>query len=115
MKSKENLIMKSARMFCLIVVAGISAGAIAKGGSPTKAAPQAQASPQQPTTISSVVDAQISTVEREFVSAAEAMPEDKYNFTPTALNISGSDYKGVKTFAAQVKHVATVNYILWGM
>jgi len=115
MQLKENQIMKSARMFCLFLVAGISTVAMAQAGSAAKAAPQAQASPQQPATIASVVDAQINTIEREFVSAAEAMPEDKYNFTPTSLNISGSDYKGVKTFAAQVKHVATVNYILWGM
>jgi uncharacterized damage-inducible protein DinB len=107
--------MKSARMFCLLLVAGMSTIAIAQAGSAAKAAPQAQASPQPPATIAGVVDGQITTVEREFVSAAEAMPEDKYNFTPTSLNISGSDYKGVKTFAAQVKHVATVNYILWGM
>ncbi|HST10634.1 MAG TPA: DinB family protein, partial [Terriglobales bacterium] len=44
---------------------------------------------------------------------AEAMPDDKVNFAPESLNISGSDYKGVRTFAGQVKHVAASNYFLW--
>jgi hypothetical protein len=47
------------------------------------------------------------------VEAAEAMPEDKFNFSPESLNIPGSDYKGVRTFAVQVKHVAASNYFLW--
>ena len=29
------------------------------------------------------------------------------------MNIPGSDYKGVRTFAVQVKHVAASNYALW--
>jgi hypothetical protein len=43
--------------------------------------------------------------EKEFVSLAEAMPEDKYDFAPT-----GGEFKGVRTFAQQVKHVACANY-----
>jgi uncharacterized damage-inducible protein DinB len=42
----------------------------------------------------------------EFAGAADAMPEDKYSFAPTA-----GEFKGVRTFAQQVKHVAAVNYI----
>lgn len=41
------------------------------------------------------------------------MPEDKFNFSPESLNILGSDYKGVRSFAVQVKHVATSNYYIW--
>ena len=29
------------------------------------------------------------------------------------MNIPGASYKGVRTFAVQVKHVAASNYILW--
>ncbi len=47
------------------------------------------------------------------IDAAEAMPEEKFNFTPESLNIPGADYKGVRTFALQVRHVAASNYILW--
>ena len=107
--------MKSAHVFCLTLVLTIATGAMAQAGSASKsAAPAAQATPQAPATIASVVDREITTIEKEFVSAAEAMPEDKFNFSPTSLNIAGSDYKGVRTFAGQVKHVATANYILWG-
>ena len=42
----------------------------------------------------------------EFIAAADAMPEDKYSFAPTT-----GEFKGVRTFAQQVKHVAAVNYI----
>jgi len=41
------------------------------------------------------------------------MPEDKFNFSPESLNIPSSDYKGVRTFAVQVKHVASSNYFIW--
>jgi uncharacterized damage-inducible protein DinB len=59
------------------------------------------------------VDREISTVEKQIVEAAEAMPEDKFNFSPDNLNIPGSEYKGVRTFAVQVKHVASSNYFIW--
>jgi len=59
------------------------------------------------------VDREISTVEKQIVEAAEAMPEDKFNFSPESLNIPGSEYKGVRTFAVQVKHVASSNYFIW--
>jgi uncharacterized damage-inducible protein DinB len=42
------------------------------------------------------------------------MPDDKFNFTPVSLNIPGSEYKTVKTFAEEVRHVAATNYLLWG-
>ena len=41
------------------------------------------------------------------------MPEDKFNFTPESLKIARADYKGVRTFAWEVKHVAFSNYALW--
>ena len=44
--------------------------------------------------------------EQEFTGAADAMPEDKYSFAP-----STGEFKGVRTFGQQVKHVAAVNYI----
>jgi len=45
-------------------------------------------------------------VEHDFVSAADAMPEDKYSYAPTS-----GEFKGVRTFAEQVKHVAAANYM----
>ncbi len=46
-------------------------------------------------------------VENNVVSAAEAMPADKYGFVPAA-----GEFKGVRTFAQQLKHLAATNYIL---
>jgi uncharacterized damage-inducible protein DinB len=57
-------------------------------------------------TVTQVLDGAVANVEREFVPAAEAMPEDKFGFAPT-----GGEFKGVRTFGEQVKHVAAVNYI----
>jgi uncharacterized damage-inducible protein DinB len=66
-------------------------------------------------TIASEVDREVSAAERQLVGVAEAMPEDQYDFTPEALKIPGSDFKGVRTFATQVKHVAASNYFIWSV
>jgi hypothetical protein len=58
-------------------------------------------------TIAQTLDRSISGVEGEFVPAAEAMPEEKYSFVPT-----NGEFKGARTFAEQVKHVAAVNYLV---
>ncbi len=57
-------------------------------------------------TVTQVLDHSVTNMEREFVSAAEAMPEDKFGFAP-----SNGEFKGVRTFGEQIKHVAAVNYI----
>ena len=66
-----------------------------------------------PTSLASMVDREISAVEQQLLDAAEAMPDDKFNFTPESLTSSGDDYKGVRSFAVQVKHVASSNYLIW--
>lgn len=110
--------MRHLRVFCLLMVLSFTVGALAQGsgsaGAAKPATPQAQTSSQPAPSISTVIDRQITIIEKEFVSAAEAMPEDKYNFTPAGLNLQGSDYKGVRTFAEEVRHVATANYMFWG-
>jgi uncharacterized damage-inducible protein DinB len=69
--------------------------------------------PQAPPTVASVLDREISNVEKEVVEAAEAMPEDRFNFSPESLNIPGSAYNGIRSFAGQVKHIAASNYFIW--
>ncbi len=49
----------------------------------------------------------LSGIEREWVSLAEAMPADKFNFAPT----KGS-FENVRTFQQQVGHVGAVLYIV---
>ena len=56
-------------------------------------------------TISQALDYWISNCEKDVVSAADAMPEAKYSFTPTA-----GDFAGARTFAEQIKHLAANNY-----
>jgi len=43
--------------------------------------------------------------ESDFLSVAQAMPEDKYSFVPTAGN-----FKDARSFAEQVKHVACAQF-----
>jgi uncharacterized damage-inducible protein DinB len=45
--------------------------------------------------------------EKLIVSAADAMPADKYGFAPT-----DGEFKGVRTFGQMVKHLSATNYIL---
>lgn len=73
----------------------------------------ASASTSPAPTIASAIDREIGIVEKEVVEAAEAMPEDKFGFSPEKLNVAGSDYKGVRTFAEQLKHIAASNYLIW--
>jgi hypothetical protein len=63
--------------------------------------------PTQNQTVSQVLELWISETERLVVPAAEAMPESSYSFAPT-----NGEFKGVRTFAEQVKHLAAANYQL---
>ncbi len=58
-------------------------------------------------TVSSMFDQQLKSVEGEVVSLAEAMPEGKYSFAPTQ-----GEFKGVRTFAQQAKHIASTNFAM---
>ena len=41
------------------------------------------------------------------------MPVSKYDITPANLNIKSSDFKGVRTFAGQIVHLASDNILIW--
>src|ERR1051325_9827135 len=64
---------------------------------------------QQPPTVTSVLKMLYGVVEQEVVTAAEAMPEDEYSFAPT-----NGEFKGVRTFAEQVKHIGWANHLYFG-
>src|SRR3954466_14834945 len=85
------------------------------GDSPSAAKPAASPSgtPAAPPTIASAIDREVSIIEKEIVEAAEAMPADKFDFSPEKMNLPGSDFKGVRTFGQQIKHVAASNYAIW--
>jgi uncharacterized damage-inducible protein DinB len=98
-----------------------TSGAVAQGGQPGRRVPAVQASaaaPQQHAADSGArsLDAEpekralrilLKIGEKAIVSAADAMPADKYGFSPT-----DGEFKGVRTFGQQVKHLAATNHIL---
>lgn len=94
--------MKRAAGFLVVAVLGLLTGWVTALGQQTTPTKQAA-----PPTIASVMQTQLGIVEYELLPAAKAMPEDKYNFAPPT---SMGNYKGVRTFAQEVKHIATANY-----
>ena len=107
--------MKQIRMFLplAVFIFALIAWGPATNSAAAASAPQTQPVQQPLPTLALILDVEISNVEKQIVEVAEAMPEDKYNFSPEGLHIPGSDFKGVRTFAVQVKHVATSNYFIW--
>lgn len=96
---KQKLAVAICSLFVLnIFVLEIPAVAQGLAGKPKK---------EEHRTVMQILDSSVHNLEREFVSAAEAMPEDKFGFAPT-----NGEFKGVRTFAEQIKHVAAVNYEL---
>lgn len=98
--------MKPVSMFLVSVLLTLAATAQTQ----TSPAPQSGNAPTAPTraparTISQVLDRMLSGIEHEIVSAAEAMPDDKYNFAPTA-----GAFQGVRTFGEQIRHAALTNH-----
>ncbi len=88
--------MNCTRVFCLILVLA-SAGAVAED--------KPKDAPKAPPSLTQIIDRSFSNLEREFVPAVEAMPEDKFGFAPT-----NGEFKGVRTFRQQAMHVAFTNY-----
>ena len=89
--------MKSVKSLCgLLVLLACSGVAVAQA-----------AKAEAKMTVGQIEDHLVGMAEGEFVPAADAMPEDKYSFAP-----SNGEFKGVRTFAQQVKHVAAVNYLI---
>lgn len=92
------------------ILSAIVLGTITLAATPRMQAQASTANTTAGTTTSpaQVVDQLLSMVEQELVPLAEAMPADKFNFAPTNGN-----FKGVRTFAEQVKHVAQANYFMY--
>jgi hypothetical protein len=92
------------KIAALLIGLSCASGAFAQRG----------AAPPPPASVGAAIDREISLVERQIVAVVEAMPEDKFNFSPESLDIKGANFKGVYTFAGLVKHLAAANYFLWG-
>jgi len=87
---------------CCVLAAATFAHAQA---APSKPAPGTQMTP------AATYGKLLGTLEKEFVDAAEAMPEDKFNFAPPA---TAGKFDGVRSFGGQVKHVAEANWYFFG-
>lgn len=61
---------------------------------------------QPPRTMAEELDRSLKGGEDLLVTMAEDMPADKYAYVPTQ-----GEYKGVRSFGGQLKHVATANYL----
>ena len=79
----------------LLVPLGYGSGASAQAGQATKPAAAAQ-----------VLRGLIAQTESELTGVAEEMPADTYDFAPTQ-----GLFRGVRTFAKQVKHAAAVQHL----
>src|SRR3954462_13505220 len=104
-------------LLCLSLVLMMCAGVIAQDAA---AAPKAKAKKAAPATkppamkmdVTSVLERNLKNLEDDVVPAADAMPEDKFDFKPTNDLIKGSEFTGVKTFALQVRHIAATNELI---
>jgi len=110
-------------LIVLAIVVAIAAAAVAQAPAPAPSqqppkgqTPQGQATPAPAplASISAIVDREVSNYERLVMGVAEAMPEDKYNFTPASLNIPGAEFSNVRTFAVLLKHTGAANFGFWG-
>lgn len=93
------------RIMCAVICTALAAPALLSAQ-----APAAQATPSGPVAPAASLNGLLSVAEYEITGAAEAMPADKYDFAPPA---SMGDYKGVRTFGQQVKHLAEANYLFF--
>jgi uncharacterized damage-inducible protein DinB len=92
---------------CLLAVASLilaQDAQPAKSAQSDKPAPPAKPAVGTPQAPPQIYGKLLSMMEKEFVDAADAMPEDKYDFAP-----STGEFKGVRSFGAQVAHVAEAN------
>ncbi len=106
-------------ILAFLLFLGCSSILLAQTGRPGRivlVAQTAEGVPQAPADKGTALDAQrekralqifLKLGAKVIVSAAEAMPADKYGFAPT-----GGEFKGVRTFGQQVKHLAATNHIL---
>jgi hypothetical protein len=82
--------------FTAMLLLACSSAALAQAGKPL---------PQH--NISDALDTWITNAESHITAVADAMPEEKYSFAP---DVAIGEFKGVRTFAQQVKHLAANNY-----
>lgn len=88
------------------LLCGVTAGMAAQSKTPQQtAAKQTAEQDGAPKSIADSVGFSLRYTEGSFLGLAEAMPEEKYSFIPTA-----GKFEDVRSFAEQVKHVACAQF-----
>ena len=94
------------RVSTLLILCGLTL--IVVGKSVTLKEPPSKPTAQQndvPKSIADSISGTLQFAEGNFLDVAEAMPEDKYSFVPTA-----GKFDDVRSFGEQVKHVACAQF-----
>ena len=93
--------------FVLVLLAGLSGCvAQAKDGKETKSKrPQQSFMGDVPATVADSIAETLKFIEGNFLGVAEAMPENKYDYVPTA-----GKFDDARSFGEQVKHVACAQF-----
>jgi uncharacterized damage-inducible protein DinB len=87
-------------LFVAICLVAISAYGVAQ------AKKEAEKPVETETAVDKVLSNYVTHMQQTLRLLAMAMPEDKYGFAPT-----NGEFKGVRTFGQQLKHVAASNYV----
>ncbi len=89
--------------FAFATALAVPAGSLAQGmgSTPASTSSGAMVAPAK------VFDKLLTAAEKEIEDAAAAMPAEKYNFAPPA---SAGTFTGVRTYAAEVRHITEANY-----
>jgi len=94
------------RITALLVICGVALTARATSTILQESASKAAAKQDDiPKSIAESISQTLQFTEGSFLGVAEAMPENKYSFIPTAGN-----FEGVRSFGEQVKHVACAQF-----
>jgi uncharacterized damage-inducible protein DinB len=99
--------MRLLRFATVLLMCGISIAAVGQAKNHAKPATSQTATHKDdiPKSIAESVGGTLQFAEGNFLSIAEAMPEDKYSFIPTTGN-----FENVRSFGEQVKHVACAQF-----
>jgi len=92
---------KTGLLLVLFLVLGLIPCATAQAAKPDKE----REKEREEIEVGEVLSRTMVHIQRMFLPVADAMPEDKYTFVPT-----NGEFKGVRNFGEQLKHVAAMNY-----
>lgn len=93
------------RVAALLVMCGIALSAVGKTRAPQNSETKHARPDDISKSIAESVSGTLQFTEGNLIGIAEAMPEDKYSYIPTA-----GKFDGVRSFGEQVKHVACAQF-----